>query len=142
LKNQGWKISFEPLSVVYHLGGATLNYQSPQKVYLNFRNSLWMITKNLPEGKFLRILLLRMLLDGAAAMDFLLTGKFFAFNAVLKAHLSFYKSLRKFLKKRALLLPQVIKGDHPEMFSGSMVFGFYFRKRRKFTQLNFKTCRK
>jgi GT2 family glycosyltransferase len=138
LKNQGWKIGFEPTSVVYHLGGATLNYQSPQKVFLNFRNSLWMMVKNLPEGKLCQIMFPRMLLDGAAALNFLVTGQFFAFMAVLKAHFSFYQTLRKFLRKRKMLMPLVRQNKHPQIFRGSMVVGFYMMKRRKFSQFSFR----
>src|SRR5690554_2188671 len=56
LKNRGYKIMYQPASSVFHLGGGTLPYSSPQKIYLNFRNNLYMLFKNLPEEKFYRIL--------------------------------------------------------------------------------------
>lgn len=137
LKNRGWKIGFEPRSIVYHLGGATLSYQSPQKVFLNFRNNLWMLLKNLPKGKLLFTLLIRMVLDGIAAFHFLLTGKFTAFKAVAKAHFEFYKSLKRFLHKRKVLLPHVTVNHHPEIYNGSMVFRFYLKNRKKFSDFKF-----
>lgn len=137
LKNQGWQIKFEPLSHVYHLGGATLSYQSPRKVYLNFRNSLWMLVKNLPQGHLLSRLVPRMILDGVAAIDFLATGQFSAFTSVLNAHYAFYKTVSKFLAKRKSLLPEVKKNDHPEIFRGSMVLRFYIMRYRKFSRFRF-----
>jgi GT2 family glycosyltransferase len=137
LKNQGWEIKSEPQSIVYHLGGATLSYQSPKKVYLNFRNSLWMMIKNLPECQLLKRLIPRLLLDGVAAFHFLLTGRWKAFNAVLSAHASFYRTLPGFLKKRAELLKLVQQNNHPEIFKGSMVYRFYILKYRKFSRFRF-----
>lgn len=137
LKNQGRTIAFEPASLVYHLGGATLSYQSPQKVFLNFRNSLWMLLKNLPQGRLIPVLLPRMILDGVAAAQFLVTGQVSAFRAVGKAHMAFYGSLRRFLRKRKALLPLVKNPHHPEVYRGSMVWNFYVRHIRRFSQFPF-----
>lgn len=137
LKNQGYQIWVEPGSSVYHLGGATLSYQSPRKVYLNFRNSLWMLLKNLPSGRLLPVLFPRMVLDGVAAAQFLASGQFSAFRAVWNAHRAFYGSLRQFLRKRQELLPLVKINHHPEIYSGSMVWNFYARRKRRFSQFHF-----
>jgi len=137
LKNQGWQIFSEPGSVVYHLGGATLSYQSPRKVFLNFRNSLWMLLKNLPEGKLLPVLLPRMILDGIAAAQFLVSGQMTAFWAVWNAHMNFYRTLPRFLRKRKELLPRVKKTGHPEIFRGSMIWNFYIRRQRHFSLFKF-----
>ncbi len=137
LKNQGWQIRIEPASVVFHLGGATLSYQSPRKVYLNFRNSLWMLLKNLPAGKLLPVLLPRLVLDGVAAAEFLVTGQVSAFKAVWQAHMAFYRSLHRFLKKRKALLPLAQVNHHPEIYNGSMVWNFYVRRIRRFSQFPF-----
>ncbi|MCA1759959.1 MAG: glycosyltransferase family 2 protein, partial [Bacteroidales bacterium] len=67
LKNQGYKVAYQPQSVVFHLGGGTLSYNSHKKVYLNFRNNLFMLFKNLPRTQFTRIFFARMILDGVAA---------------------------------------------------------------------------
>ena len=137
LKNQGWHIAFDPSSALYHLGGATLSYQSPRKVFLNFRNSLWMLMKNLPEGKLLPVMLPRMLLDGIAAAEFLASGQWSAFRAVWNAHIDFYRTLPRFLRKRKELLPLVKQTRHPEIYRGCMVWNFYIRKQRHFSRFNF-----
>lgn len=135
LKNLGWEIRVEPASTVYHLGGATLSYQSPEKVFYNFRNSLWMLVKNLPKGKLLPVLIARLILDGIAVMNFLIRGESASVRAVWNAHMTFYRSLPLNLKKRAALLSRQRVHHHAEVFRGSMVFEFYIRKRKIFSQL-------
>ncbi len=99
-KNQGHKIYYVGTSKVYHLGGSTLNNMNPKKTYLNFRNSLFSITKNLPRRKAFTIIGVRLLLDGIAAIRFVLQLKFSHGFAVLRAHLSFYRHFRKMYEKR------------------------------------------
>lgn len=135
MKNRGWVIRVEPSSTVYHLGGATLSYQSPDKVFYNFRNSLWMLVKNLPKGKLLPVLTARLILDGVAALNFLVRGEYASVRAVWRAHMAFYRSLPLNLKKRAALLSLQRIHNHAEIFRRSMVFGFYIRKRKIFSQL-------
>ena len=77
LKNRGYKVMVNPQSVVYHVGGGTLNSSSPFKTYLNFRNNLFMLYKNLPFLKLLITLLFRLPLDGIAAITFLKKDKVF-----------------------------------------------------------------
>ncbi len=137
LKNQGWKIGLVQQSTVFHLGGATLSYQSGQKIFLNFRNNLLMLVKNLPHEGFAVRILIRMVLDGVAALRFIAVGEWKAFIAVLEAHGSFYKQLHKTLKKRRALQPLVTSWQHPEIYSSSMVLGFYLKNQRKFTELPF-----
>ena len=98
--NEGCMIKYNPKSVVYHVGGATLNQSNPQKTYLNFRNSLLMLVKNLPKKGLFTIIFTRMILDGIAGIRFLTQGKFSHTFAVLRAHLSFYCISLNYLKKR------------------------------------------
>jgi len=98
--NNGYQIKYISESVVYHVGGATLQQGNPKKTFLNFRNSLLMLTKNLPRNKLYSILLGRMVLDGIAGIQFLMKGKFNHFVAILKAHFSFYKLFLGHYKKR------------------------------------------
>lgn len=98
--NKQYKIKYISESVVFHVGGATLQQGNPKKTYLNFRNSLLMLTKNLPEDKLYWILLSRMVLDAIAGLQFLLQGKFNHFAAILKAHGSFYRLFSVHYKKR------------------------------------------
>ena len=139
MKNQGYKVVINPESKVFHLGGGTLAYGSPQKIYLNFRNNLFLLFKNLPTGELFKTLFLRMILDGVAAIQFLVTGQFKAFAGVLNAHLDFYISLRKLRRKRAGLLEKTLKTNHPEIYQGSIIFDFFIAKKRKFSSLSFPT---
>ncbi|MDQ1769579.1 glycosyltransferase [Labilibaculum sp. A4] len=137
IKNQGYRIISEPKSTVYHVGGATLPNHSSKKLYLNFRNNLFMLHKNLPENKFCSILLKRMVLDGIAAMKFLLSGEFSNFGAVFKAHLSYYSMFSKMREKRTKMIPFVTKTDHKEMYKNSIIFDFYLRKKKHFSDITF-----
>ncbi len=98
-KNSGYKIVCNPASSIYHLGGGTLNYNSPFKLYLNFRNSLYMLYKNIYGFRLLPTLFLRMCFDGLVALYYLLIGRYSLFGAIFKAHISFYKA-RKMLKRK------------------------------------------
>jgi GT2 family glycosyltransferase len=98
--NKGHKVKYNYKSVVYHVGGATLQQGNPQKTFLNFRNSLLMLTKNLPQETLYWILFSRMLLDSLAAIQFIFKGKFPHFLAIIKAHLSFYRLFSINYKKR------------------------------------------
>jgi GT2 family glycosyltransferase len=98
--NLGYKAKYSPNSVVYHVGGATLNEGNPRKTFLNFRNSLLMLLKNLPENQLFFIILSRLCLDGLAGIQFIFKGKFKHCFAIIKAHFSFYSLINKTLKKR------------------------------------------
>ena len=99
-KNAGHGIYYVGHSKVYHLGGSTLSNMNPKKTYLNFRNSLFTIVKNLPRRKALSIIIIRLLLDAVAAIRFVFQLKFDHFWAVLRAHLSFYRQFRRMYGKR------------------------------------------
>ena len=92
MRNAGYLLACVPQSVVYHLGGGSLNYESPRKTYLNHRNNLLMIYKNHkhPFG----VLFVRFFLDYAAAFFYLLQGRWGAFKAVFKARWD-YQKMRK-----------------------------------------------
>lgn len=90
----GEQVWVVPSARIYHVGGGTLPNNSPRKLYLNFRNNLLMMEKNLPEGCRKRIIFVRMCIDGAAAMAYLLMGKVDYFKSVLRAHGDFRKMRR------------------------------------------------
>jgi GT2 family glycosyltransferase len=98
--NMGYKAKYTSKSVVYHVGGATLHESNPKKTFLNFRNSLLMLTKNLPKNKLVSIIFVRLLLDGLAGIQFLFKGKFNHFWVIIKAHFHYYHLINKTLKKR------------------------------------------
>ncbi|NDI99114.1 glycosyltransferase family 2 protein [Flavobacterium sp. LaA7.5] len=98
--NSNYTIRFCSESVIYHVGGATLKNSSSHKTFLNFRNSLWMLLKNLPAKQLFPVLFIRLALDGVASMQFAVKGQFSHSFAVLKAHVYFYLKLFYFLNKR------------------------------------------
>lgn len=100
LKNKGKKIYYCGKSTIFHVGGGTLNKQSAKKTFLNIRNNLSMLLKNLPSKSLFWILSLRLILDGLAGIYFGLKNGFPHFTAVLKAHFGFYKQLKGTLKRR------------------------------------------
>ncbi|TDD74961.1 glycosyltransferase family 2 protein [Flavobacterium caseinilyticum] len=127
--NKGYKIKYNSESVVYHVGGATLEQGHPMKTYLNFRNSLLMLTKNLPKEKLYSILFGRMILDGIAAIQFLTQGKFSHFWAILKAHGAFYRLFITNYKKRG----QFQNKKYYEI--RSIVFLYFIKKIRLFNAI-------
>ena len=137
LKNRGYKIVVCPESKVLHLGGGSLSYGSSQKIYLNFRNNLFLLYKNLPKGKMYKMLIIRMILDGIAAIQFLVTCQFTALIKVAAAHRDFYKSLKNLGMKRNELLTKVVNNNHPEIYKGSLIFDFFIARKRRFSSLNF-----
>ncbi|WP_332025692.1 glycosyltransferase family 2 protein [Kaistella sp.] len=100
LKNDGKKIFYTGKSTVYHVGGGTLNKQSAQKTFLNMRNNLSMLVKNLPFSVVFWIILSRLILDGAAALYFAFKNGLPHLWAVLRAHFSFYAELPETIKLR------------------------------------------
>ena len=98
--NLGYQTKFTYKSTVYHVGGATLQQSNPQKTFLNFRNSLLMLVKNLPKNQLFPILFSRLCLDGLAGIQFIFKGKFKHFLAIIKAHFAFYSIGFQFYKKR------------------------------------------
>lgn len=99
--NKGYKVKYNSQSVVYHVGGATLELGNPKKTFLNFRNSLLMLLKNLPKKQLFPVIFTRLILDGIAGIQFLLQGKFKHLLAIVKAHFSFYALFSVHYKKRA-----------------------------------------
>jgi GT2 family glycosyltransferase len=100
--NLGYKIKYTYQSIVYHVGGATLNQANPKKTYLNFRNSLLMLLKNLPKKQLFPIIFTRLCLDGLAGIQFIFNGKFSHCWAIIRAHFTFYKLISMTLKKRSI----------------------------------------
>lgn len=98
--NNNHKVMFCSNSVVYHVGGATLSMGNPHKTFLNFRNSLWMMLKNLPASKLFPVLFIRLSLDGIAGIRHFFKGEFSHLWAILKSHFYFYLKFFHFLNKR------------------------------------------
>ena len=136
LQNMGYKIVYNPLSEVYHVGGGTLPNNNPFKLYLNFRNNLYLLYNNLPKGKVLPIMFARMCLDGLSALTFLIQFKFSSFNAVFKAHMHFYKNLKKNRSKRKELLKQAVSIPNT-IYKKSIVLSYFIKSKKIFSDLKF-----
>ncbi len=99
-RNMGYKVKYVGSSTIFHVGGATLEMMNPRKTFYNFRNSLYMILKNVEQSQVVSVLLGRLILDGVAGLKFLLEGKFQHFFHILKAHGSFYQNFFRIKQKR------------------------------------------
>lgn len=128
LKNEGYKIYCNPNSTVYHLGGGTLNKTSPFKTYLNFRNSLLTLYKNLPQNKVDSILRKRKILDFVAALTFLLkrNGEF---SSVIKAYKDFKKMKSQYKKSTVETYPTCV-------FQKSIVIQNKVKLKQRFFEIN------
>jgi GT2 family glycosyltransferase len=135
LKNMGYKVMYCAQSTVYHVGGGTLNAENPFKTYLNFRNNLWLIKKNLPFWRAVWLISLRMWLDLAALLKFLAEGKRKDAWAVSRAHQSFvvslFKSKVKNQKSKIVSRSWGLTG----IYKGSIVWQFFVKKKTRFTDL-------
>jgi len=131
----GYRVSFIPGSVVYHVGGGSLPYNSPFKTYLNFRNSLFLLYKNLPDKRFHVKLFTRKILDGFAAIMFLLKGQTGSFRSVLKAHLDYYRNIGQLKIKRKMVKNLESKDFVPVILNKSVVFEFYIKGNKTFNSL-------
>ncbi len=98
-QNKGFVVKYIGSSEVYHLGGSTLSNMNPMKTYLNFRNSLFSLLKNLPLGTSIPLILARLILDGVAGLRFIVQGNFKHCLAIIHAHGSFYSQARNMYRK-------------------------------------------
>ena len=131
LQSQGYLVRCLPESVVFHVGGGTLSKSNPKKTYLNFRNNLSVITKNLPLPTLLWVLPLRLGLDVVAAMVFWRTNSFGHFRAVMGAIRDYIFSLPGIIKER-----KKIKTKSKQRLSQlSVVYEFFIKKNRTFKDL-------
>ncbi|HLO58651.1 MAG TPA: glycosyltransferase family 2 protein [Bacteroidales bacterium] len=136
LHRTGHTISVVPASVVFHVGGGTLPNNTPRKLYLNYRNNLFLLFKNLPLVQLIPVVLIRMVLDGMSALVYLLqgSGKFFA--AVLRAHGAFYRSIPLLITMRRRMGGTMKTRMFREIYPGSILFHFFVKRKRKFGQLD------
>jgi hypothetical protein len=136
LKNLGYKIYVQPASLVYHVGGGTLNKYSSRKTFLNFRNNLITLTKNHSSKGLLFKFLTRLVLDGIAGAKFLFSGDPAHCWAVIRAHFAFYFSISKTLQKRKNLksLPG-FRYDRSHVYNGNIVMEYYLKGKKKFSDL-------
>ncbi len=129
LQAKGGTVKYIGRSTIYHVGGATLSSANPQKTFYNFRNTLLLLVKNVKGGKVLGLVFIRLILDGLAGIQLLFQGKISHTYAIIRAHLSFYGLLPKFLKKRRMQASKI------NYFSTkSIVWRYFILKKRNFKE--------
>jgi len=136
IKRSGYKVRYIPRSTVYHVGGGTLKRGNPMKTFLNFRNNLLLLYKNLPSRQRRRIIFLRKILDGISALRFLLQGATKDFIAVIRAHRA-YSGMKQSYKGTEGSNNQhnndvIVSG----IYQGSIVADFFLRGKKTFDQVN------
>ncbi|WP_102407973.1 glycosyltransferase family 2 protein [Parabacteroides bouchesdurhonensis] len=135
LRCRGYRLVCIPQSIVYHVGGATLNMESPQKTFLNFRNNLLMLYKNLPEDKIRHVMRVRFWLDYIAATKFLLSGHPKNAKAVYDARKEFFSLKNSYLSIRKENLKKTILKKIPELMQQSLILQFYLKGKKTYHQL-------
>jgi len=135
MQNAGYVIYYVPDTTVWHVGGGTLAYDSPGKIYYNFRNSLIMLAKNLPKRLVRGTLLVRQLLDGIAAFMLLFKSGPGAFMAVIKAHRDFRRTRTSIKTHRSLTPVCDIYRPPQTMMNKSVVFEYYIGGKHFFPEL-------
>lgn len=135
LRARGYRLRCTPASVVYHLGGGTLHTESPYKTFLNFRNNLLMIYKNLPERELRRVMRVRRMLDYFAALHFLLTGHVKNAAAVLRARGEFRRLRTEYAPVRVENLRLTTLYPIPEQMNSSLLMRFYLKGEKTFERL-------
>ncbi|MEI6753781.1 MAG: glycosyltransferase family 2 protein [Paludibacter sp.] len=136
MRSRGYRIACVPDSVVYHIGGGTLNVESPFKTYLNFRNNLLMLYKNLPDKLLRKVMFRRLLFDYLAAFQLFATGKPSNAVSVLKARKDYRKMILDFSTKRNENILNSTTEIIPEILQKSIVFNYYLKGKKTFSSIN------
>ncbi len=135
LRSRGYRIVCEPRSVVYHVGGATLSAGNPQKTYLNFRNNLLMLYKNLPSCELGTVMRARCLLDYVAALKFAVTGEWLHCKAVFKARRDYGRMKKEYSEVRGANLAATVAGDIKERSGFMLLWRYYACGSKRYSQL-------
>ena len=129
----GYKIYVQPKSVVYHVGGGTLPKGNSRKVFLNFRNNLIMLAKNLPFWKGCWKISVRFGLDAVAAWKGLLAGEFQYFIAIAKSHMAFMNWL--LFVKRTTPKPEYPSYIFNGWYRGMLIWDYFFKNKKIFKEI-------
>jgi GT2 family glycosyltransferase len=137
IKSMGYRIRFCHMSAVFHVGGATLPSNNHRKTYLNFRNNIILLYKNLPYNRLFRVMFPRFVLDGISLAQFLVRFEFRNFTAVIRAHASLLRQIRRVRQLRRKNFEICRPAMHPEMYNKSIVYSFFIKGRKYFRDLEF-----
>jgi GT2 family glycosyltransferase len=134
MKHCGYKLYCIPASKVYHVGGGTLHKNNPKKTYLNFRNNLMMLLKNLPSGSRFSVFVKRLFLDKLAVIKFFVSGNYKDAWAVYRAYFYVMLYFKIIMRKRREI--KNLNSGASCIFEKSIVSEHFFRGKKKFTELN------
>lgn len=135
LRSRGRGIVCIPQSVVYHVGAATLKKESPRKTFLNFRNNLVMLYKNLPQEDLASVMRVRAVLDYVAAFSFMLKGQLPNALAVFRARRAYHSLRTSLAASRKENLKKTTLAVIPERTKNSILAQFYLHGKKFFSQL-------
>lgn len=130
LNARGKRIECVPASVVYHVGGASLDKENPRKTYLNFRNNLLMIYKNAPKKQLFRIFALRLILDFLAFIHLIIRGKTKNAKSIVESHRDFFVMRSAYKPLRKENLEKTVVKDIQGQFSGSILWNYYVKRKK------------
>jgi GT2 family glycosyltransferase len=133
LRARGYRLACTPQSVVCHVGGATLEMESPHKTFLNFRNNLLMVYKNMPEERLVGVMRCRFWMDYLAAGKFVLTGRLKNARAIMNARREFKRLKKTYAPVRRENLAKTVVSSIPGMIGESLVLAFYLKGKKNFT---------
>ena len=131
LNSRGYELVCVPQSKVYHLGGGALAYDNPRKTYLNFRNNLLMIYKNMPQPHLRRVMLCRFFLDYVAALQALITLKPQHFAAIIRARMDYLRMKRDFVQIRQKNLNLATQPYPKTIAHRSIIFDYFIRRMKE-----------
>lgn len=135
LRLMGKKIYCIPDSYVFHIGGGTLPKNNPTKTYLNFRNNLTMLYKNLSDRELRHVMRVRLVLDYVAAFQALLAGRTGDFKAILNGRRAFKKWLPDYREVRREVQGRRVAGDVVGIYPRSILWQYYAKGRKKYAEI-------
>lgn len=135
LRARGRQLACIPQSVVFHVGGATLKKENPRKTFLNFRNNLVMLYKNLPQEDLASVMRVRAVLDYVAAFSFMLKGQLPNALAVFRARRAYHSLRTSLAASRKENLKKTTLAVIPERTKSSILAQFYLHGKKFFSQL-------
>ena len=135
MRLMGKKIYCIPDSFVYHIGGGTLPKNNPMKTYLNFRNNLTMLYKNLPDGELRHVMRVRLILDYVAAFQALLSGRVGDFKAIINGRKAFKKWLPEYREVRREVQGRRVVRDVTGIYRHSILWQYYAKGHKKYAEI-------
>lgn len=134
-KSRGFRVVCFPQSIVYHVGAATLQKESPNKVFLNFRNNMLMLYKNLDDRSVSKTIRVRKMYNLLAALKYVCTGQIANAKAILAAHKAFNELKKKYGEVRRENKANTEIRHIPEIYRGNIVLDYYLYHKKKFGEL-------